>query len=38
MTKHDRIDQYTQSMARLQRIWAYLLSRKMRLYRMAPKE
>jgi hypothetical protein len=29
----ERLDRYTLGMARLQRIWAYLLRRKMRLYR-----
>lgn len=31
--RFERMDQYDHSMARLQRIWAYLLKRKMRLYR-----
>ncbi len=33
MSKLERLDRYTEQMARLQHIWAYLLKRKMRLYR-----
>lgn len=33
MMRHERIASYTAGMDRLQRVWAYLLVRKTRLYR-----
>lgn len=33
MTRHDRLRQYDTALARLQHLWAYLLKRKMRIYR-----
>lgn len=33
MTKFERIHDYERGMQRLQHLWAYLLKRKMRLYR-----
>jgi len=33
LNKYERVVRYDASMLRMQRIWAYLLKRKMRLYR-----